>query len=74
MSAPTRPCSSQRPSVGRRILVSSFRMVDLPAPFGPMIPSASPAAGVEGHVPDRPELVALQLVRAARGPRHAAPE
>ena len=42
ISAPTRPRSSHRPSVGRRIFVSSFRTVDLPAPFGPMIPSASP--------------------------------
>ena len=30
------------PVVGLRILVSSFSVVDLPAPFGPMMPRASP--------------------------------
>ena len=30
----------QWPRVGRRICVSSFSVVDLPAPFGPMMPSA----------------------------------
>ena len=31
------------PRVGLRMRVSSFRIVDLPAPFGPMMPSACPA-------------------------------
>jgi len=35
-----RPLISIRPLVGRRIFVSSFSVVDLPAPFGPMMPSA----------------------------------
>ena len=42
MSAPTRPTIAERPMVGLRLRVSSFRMVDLPAPLGPMMPSASP--------------------------------
>src|SRR3954471_6232657 len=46
ISAPTRPRTSSRPRVGRRILVSSLSTVDLPAPFGPMMPSASPGLTV----------------------------
>src|SRR5687767_5674293 len=41
-SAPTRPRTSARPSVGGMIFVNVLRMVDLPAPFRPMMPSTSP--------------------------------
>ena len=58
ISAPARPRTSQRPRVGLRIRVSSLRIVDLPAPFGPMMPSASPGPHLEGDVVHRPELAA----------------
>ena len=52
------------PRVGRRILVSSFSIVDLPAPFGPMMPSASPGLTSKRHVPERPELLRSPVHRA----------
>ena len=63
ISAPTRPRTSQWPRVGRRIRVSSFSVVDLPAPFGPMMPSASPGVHLERHVLERPELLRRQARR-----------
>ena len=46
-----------------RIRVSSFRIVDLPAPFGPMMPSASPARTSNDTSLDRPELALGELRR-----------
>ena len=40
----TRPATRQAPSVGVRMPVSSFTVVDLPAPLGPMSPTSSPAS------------------------------
>ena len=39
----SRPCSSTLPAVGRRSPESRLKSVVLPAPFGPMIPTNSPA-------------------------------
>src|SRR5262245_18453195 len=38
----TRPMTSQLPASGTRMPASSFTVVDLPAPFGPMYPTISP--------------------------------
>src|ERR1035441_8006518 len=40
----SRPSSRMRPRSGRRMPVTRLNRVDLPAPFGPMMPSASPRA------------------------------
>ena len=39
----SRPCSSTLPAVGRTSPESRLKSVVLPAPFGPMIPTNSPA-------------------------------
>ena len=57
---PTRPRIIARPLVGVVIRVSTLSSVDLPAPFRPITPTASPSANVEAHVPQCPEILAAR--------------
>src|SRR5438093_5507906 len=71
MSAPIRPRTRQWPSVGRRIRVSSFSAVDLPAPLAPMMPRASPGP-TENETSRRAQNSALPSGSREPRPSHRA--